>query len=182
MNLSGGETVVALIAACLFGVAAFLLAENSRKVHGRTPWRIPPLVWGLVGVLFGVFGFLLFLIARATSRLGPQARPFPPANGVTPPWGVSPGQPTFPPRYPGSSDQDGGPGVPSPTGDPPISPPMWHPDPSGRYELRWWDGERVDVSGGQPWGSARRRKSRSAHPTVLIRLNGTDPTVLIRRY
>jgi hypothetical protein len=24
----------------------------------------------------------------------------------------------------------------------PVAPPGWHPDPSGRYGLRWWDGVR----------------------------------------
>jgi hypothetical protein len=22
----------------------------------------------------------------------------------------------------------------------PLSPPAWHPDPTGRYDLRYWDG------------------------------------------
>ena len=25
-------------------------------------------------------------------------------------------------------------------GPPPLAPPGWHPDPAGRYRLRWWDG------------------------------------------
>ena len=25
---------------------------------------------------------------------------------------------------------------------PPNLAPAWHPDPTGRYELRWWDGQR----------------------------------------
>lgn len=27
-------------------------------------------------------------------------------------------------------------------GPPPMAPPGWHPDPSGQYQLRWWDGAR----------------------------------------
>jgi hypothetical protein len=28
------------------------------------------------------------------------------------------------------------------TFSPPASPPAWHPDPSGRFHFRWWDGSQ----------------------------------------
>lgn len=35
---------------------------------------------------------------------------------------------------------------------PPVSPPGWHPDPSGQQRWRWWDGTRWSehTSGGPP--------------------------------
>jgi Protein of unknown function (DUF2510) len=32
--------------------------------------------------------------------------------------------------------------APDPSAGQAVSPPMWHPDPSGRFEYRWWDGQR----------------------------------------
>jgi hypothetical protein len=32
------------------------------------------------------------------------------------------------------------PGPEASQGGPPVSPPAWHPDPSGRFHWRWWDG------------------------------------------
>ncbi len=42
----------------------------------------------------------------------------------------------------------------APAGGPPtVSPPAWHPDPSGRFHYRWWDGSQwtsyVSVNGQQ---------------------------------
>ncbi len=34
------------------------------------------------------------------------------------------------------------PGAPVPIPRPGVVPPGWHPDPSGQYEFRWWDGSR----------------------------------------
>ena len=36
--------------------------------------------------------------------------------------------------------------APDPSAAQAASPPMWHPDPSGRFEYRWWDGQRWTAS------------------------------------
>jgi hypothetical protein len=50
--------------------------------------------------------------------------------------------------YPGSEPQP----APAPAAAPPVLPPPgWHPDPSGRFHYRWWDGtmwtSQVSLSG-----------------------------------
>jgi hypothetical protein len=55
-----------------------------------------------------------------------------------------------PPRPEPSVDTPGAVAVPpdaapapaSGTSDPTLSPPAWHPDPSGRFHYRWWDGNQ----------------------------------------
>ena len=66
-----------------------------------------------------------------------------PAAGQTSPG--APGVPGAPaPSVPTSGTQaPAGPWAPGPQGVPlswPHSPPAWHPDPSGRFHYRWWDG------------------------------------------
>ena len=39
-------------------------------------------------------------------------------------------------------DPADGPAAPAPPSSPTSIPPAWHPDPQGRHQLRWWDGER----------------------------------------
>ena len=43
------------------------------------------------------------------------------------------------PGTPGPAGTTGGGGA-GPGGNPPFSPPAWHPDPSGRFQFRWWNG------------------------------------------
>ena len=47
--------------------------------------------------------------------------------------------PSAPAADPGPAGSTGGGGA-GPGGNPPFSPPAWHPDPSGRFQFRWWNG------------------------------------------
>jgi hypothetical protein len=163
MKLSGSETVFVLILACLFGLIGYRLSENFRKLTGRTPWGMSSILWGFIWFLSLLLGLVLYLIARATTKVDPAAgaasplsRPGRPAGASGPgqsgtalpgryPARVAPGDEGLRPPVPGPSP------VPDPSAVPPdptvpsvaaVSPPMWHPDPSGKFEYRWWDGEK----------------------------------------
>ncbi len=74
MQLSGSETVVFLILAFLFGVIGYRLSENFRRITGRTPWGMPSILWGFIWFLSLLLGLVLYLIARATTKVDPTAR------------------------------------------------------------------------------------------------------------
>lgn len=163
MQLSGAQTVVYLILAVLFAFVGYRLSENFRKQSGRTPWGMPSALWAFIWFLSLVLGLVLYLIARSTTKIDPSRRPVPPMNqpgwpagtstpaqsgSVLPgryPSRVSPGNGSPPPApYPSAlpaPDASAAP-PPDPSAAQAVSPPMWHPDPSGRFEYRWWDGQR----------------------------------------
>ena len=141
----------------------YRLSENDRRKLGRTPWGLPSLVWALFWFLSLVVGLVLYLIAHAVGvrraqqmsggpgmpsvvGMAPTARQsasdlFPayprPANEQSRPTQAADG---------GNGGDGGDPDLSShvPTtdgvGGQPQSPPAWHPDPSGRFHYRWWDG------------------------------------------
>jgi hypothetical protein len=67
-----------------------------------------------------------------------------PGNGSPPPApDPSPAPPALGPSpAPHAPDPSAAPPAPDPSAAQAVSPPMWHPDPSGRFEYRWWDGQR----------------------------------------
>ncbi len=166
MKLSGSETVFALIMACLFGLIGYRLSESFRKLTGRTPWGMSSILWGFIWFLSLLLGLVLYLIARATTKVNPAAGATAPVNRPGRPSGapgpaqrgtglpgrypsrVAPGDEGLRPSVPGPSpvaDPSAAapaPAVPPAPTVPAVSPPMWHPDPSGQFEYRWWDGEK----------------------------------------
>jgi hypothetical protein len=64
-----------------------------------------------------------------------------PANSQPPPPTPGPPEPAIPPAH-APFDQDPHEPTDRPGGEQqwPHSPPAWHPDPSGRFHFRWWDG------------------------------------------
>jgi hypothetical protein len=99
----GGTLVAGLVLAVAFALWSFSLARRFRDRNGVAPWRLHPLLWALIGFVLGLIGFLLILVARATTR------PVPPA-----------------PTGPGSSVPDGGTSV-----DDRWAGPASPPDPAG---------------------------------------------------
>ncbi|HXA30649.1 MAG TPA: DUF2510 domain-containing protein [Acidimicrobiales bacterium] len=148
MNLSGSGTIFLLVLACLFGAIGYRLSENFRRLTGRTPWGMSSILWAFIWFLSLLLGFVLYMIARATTKVDPAARAAPVARPRWPagPSGTVQTGTALPGRYPSRVPPgDGGfqPPVPDPSAGPPapaVSPPMWHPDPSGEFEYRWWDG------------------------------------------
>jgi hypothetical protein len=139
-----------LILGLVFGALSYMRTNRFRQLTGVNPWRIHPVVWGVVSVFIAIFGTILSIIACQTTRIPNRSAPAPPNIGFPrypQPAGSAPPPPSpttyptaGPPVYPGA-------GPPAyPTG-PPIyptaaPPPGWHPDPSGRHQHRYWDGAR----------------------------------------
>lgn len=150
-HLTGSLLALAVVLSFVWALLGYLLAENDRKTLGRTPWGLPSGVWALLFWLLSLIpGLVLYLIAhRLGVRRAHQARALddPSATG-------SPARPAMAAaRQPSVAEQF--PSYPQPanlrpqapvepevvSGAGPHSPPAWHPDPSGRFHYRWWDGD-----------------------------------------
>jgi hypothetical protein len=135
MKYSGSDLAILLVLGLLFGLIGYLLSENFRKLRGRTPWGMPSALWGFIWFLSLALGLVLYLIARATTKVDGVGRPGP---GRYPGgWPPGPAQPYTPSTPPSGQPYSTG----APATAPTLSPPMWHPDPSGRFDYRWWDGQ-----------------------------------------
>jgi MFS family permease len=112
-TVNSGSFVVGLILGAVLGVIIMLAATNFAKKFGRPPWGIPPPVWFVIGLIFGVIGVALYLVAHFTSK-AKYAR----NAGMTSGYG-SP-EPPYPPQsYPPPSYQ--------PPQAPPIDAQTWAP-------------------------------------------------------
>lgn len=134
----------------IFGVLGYVLAQQTLRLRGSTPWRIPAFVWAIFSALLPIWGLAIEWLARLTTRPAAVA-PHPPAatldRWATPGGPVEPPAPgSAPSSWPDPASLRPGPGgwVPSlPTlAGPADKPPLfgWYPDPDGRHELRFWDG------------------------------------------
>jgi len=148
MKYSGSDLAVLLVMGLLFGLLGYLLSENFRKARGRTPWGMPSALWGFIWFLSLLLGLVLYLIARATTKVDANGRAAPsPYRAGWPPGPTQPSAPMTPPTPPSGSPVQPYSPTPTPTpatapaSAPALSPPMWHPDPSGRFDYRWWDGQ-----------------------------------------
>jgi hypothetical protein len=104
-----------------FGVLSFMRTNAYKQQTGNSPWHIHPVVWGIASVFVAIFGTLLSMIACSPRARGAQvAAPYGPQT-----------------QYP----QSRGPGAPA---QPAVMPgralAAWLPDPTGRHELRYYDG------------------------------------------
>lgn len=155
-----GELVVTWILISVCGYLGYRIAVQCRKVFGVSPWRVPPLVWGLVCAFLPLVGIMLETIAQLTTK-----RSFGPNQGYriggAPPGARSatgaslpPGGPRGMSPLPGEGllvlGQPGERRLPGPSGwrpaeageEPAGLPPLfgWYPDPTGRFSQRYWDG------------------------------------------
>jgi Protein of unknown function (DUF2510) len=170
-HLSGSQWVIYGALSVLWAFIGYRLSENDRKLLGRTPWGLPSWVWAFFWLMSLLVGLVLYLIAhnigvRQAQRnppvMGPagsgppppmaigrpSSRPptasdlFPayprPANSQPAPVDEAPDEPSEPPAPEGQAPPAG---QGSEAGHP-TSPPAWHPDPSGRFHYRWWDGSQ----------------------------------------
>jgi hypothetical protein len=154
-KLSTVDLVILVLLSFLWAWFGYRLSENDRKNLGRTPWGLPSALWALFWFLSLIVGLVLYLIAHAGGVRRAQQQ------GVGMPGGMaaSMGRAQAPNRAPTVSEQfpayprpanvqfDPEPEVVEPAPEPPrahpgtpVSPPAWHPDPSGRFHWRWWDG------------------------------------------
>jgi uncharacterized integral membrane protein len=152
----------------LMGILTFNTARRFRRRYGVNLWGLPSGVWLLIGFVIGFIGLLLALIASAFSGRGAAKRaqrgseafygPDPFAHyGAGPygPPGAGPygGHGAGPPGAPAFSPADGPPGGYAAGPPPSAAPAGWMPDPSGRFDHRYWSGtswtEHVTTDGVQ---------------------------------
>jgi Protein of unknown function (DUF2510) len=165
VQLSTSQLVIGGVLAIVWAVLGYRLSENDRRMLGRTPWGLPSALWAFFWFLFLPLGLILYLIAHSTGvRQAQQHPPLPGAPVSAPPPSRGPASasdmfPAYPrpansqptshtevePEELSVAPSEAGPapggqqGVPSSW---PHSPPAWHPDPSGRFHFRWWDGHQ----------------------------------------
>lgn len=124
MQLSGGDLAFIVLLGIGAAVLGYALAERDRRLLGRTPWGMPALAWAVIWFMSWLVGLVLYLVAHTAEQRRVRAATFA-GHGPAPTGrraGVGP-----PPAPPGA-----------PTAA--VAPPAWHPDPSGRFEYRWWTG------------------------------------------
>jgi hypothetical protein len=161
-HLSGAEEVLLLVLSVVWAFIGYTLSEQTKRTTGRTPWGLPSAVWAVLWFLSVIIGLVLYLIAQSSeARRMRRSGRFPgPTFPATPGPHVPVGMPARPPAsdfpaYPRPARPAEPVGVPGPTAPPapgmatgqatrptdaPLPPPGWHPDPSGRFHYRWWDG------------------------------------------
>ncbi len=142
-KLTGSEWVLVIVLSVVWAALGYRLSENDRRRLGRTPWGLPSPVWAFLWFLSLILGLVLYLIAhtagvRRAQHGGPLAPP-----GQYPPTPAPSARITADqfPSYPRPANSSATlPAIPVLASPEPLSPPAWHPDPSGRYQYRWWDG------------------------------------------
>ena len=164
VHLSASQWIIYGVLSLLWAALGYRLSENDRRALGRTPWGLPSALWAFLWFLSLVLGLILYLIAHSVGVR--QAQQHPPVPGSQPTF-PTPGGMTSKgsasasdlfPAYPRPANSQPAPGFGEPEQQPPAaqapvapdpsgqqatwphSPPAWHPDPSGRFHFRWWDG------------------------------------------
>jgi hypothetical protein len=90
-----------LIAGAVIGVLCYISAQRFGNEHGRFPGNTSPIVWGIIGFLFGLIGALVqYFVGRSTVKKMKEQRPIP---AHIPAWSPppAPGYPHLPaqPQY-----------------------------------------------------------------------------------
>jgi hypothetical protein len=124
-----------LVLAVLFGVAGWHHARHLERKYGSRAWGLDPVVWGVITGISLLLGAILLAVAERQLKKAPAPAQVIP--GFVPMQATAPVEQVLEPVA----------AVPSPV--PAAGPPAgWHPDPSGKFHHRWWDGQRwtADVS------------------------------------
>ena len=120
---------VQLLLGVVFGVAGWQYARKLERDHGAPAWGMPSWVWGVITGLSLLLGVILLAFAERAMKRQPVPMPGQVAAQVAIPAHVA-ASPSMPVPAP----------VPVPAA--PAVPAGWQPDPSGKYQHRWWDGQR----------------------------------------
>jgi hypothetical protein len=138
---SATTTLVVFFVDLLLGLLAFWRTQTFRRLAGQSPWRIHPVVWGVVGFFFSFLGLLVAVLACLTTRPRPAGRPSGPHDRFVPaadrPADAGPGRfgtPAGPGALASVAPAAGAGG----RGGPPAG---WHPDPVDPRRLRLWLGD-----------------------------------------
>lgn len=147
---SPNEVVFTLVFATLFGFAGYRISSRHRLLRGVTPWRFPSLLWALICFIIGPIGLVVELVAEFTtrprlpstiSRFAPRPAPTPAPSSAPPMIAVAPTGTPDAAVDPVSDVRPAGPPVPKDEhGE--VASFGWYPDPSGRHQLRYFDGRR----------------------------------------
>jgi hypothetical protein len=136
-----------LVFGILIGFLNYRSTERFRRVTGKSPWGIPPIVWALASVFISLLVTVLAFIAMATSQRrhmrqgGGYPGGYPGSGGVGTP-GPYDHRTSRHLRYPESTKSPSIPTTATVVAPPPVAaPPSWQPDPSGRFDFRYWNGE-----------------------------------------
>jgi len=157
-----------LVLSLVLGALVYRNTRVFRARAGVSPWGVHPVVWGLVTVCLALLGTVLSFIAMRTTKvrdqrppgldptlwgrypsMGAQPAPGSPPTGPptggrhSPGWRQHPANPDFgdvpaEPAYPGPGSSAA---IATSRSSGSLPRPSWHPDPSGRHQLRYWDGE-----------------------------------------
>jgi hypothetical protein len=131
----------------LVGALNFQATRSFRRRAGVSPWRIHPVIWAATSIIISFAGTVVITVLAAIAMR---------TTRVSGGWGQFSGRvPAFQYR---SSAGVGEPVYPAPAEvaaevdrSDSASPPYWHPDPSGVYQYRYWDGrqwtEYVSIDG-----------------------------------
>lgn len=137
-----------LVFGILIGFLNYRSTERFRRVTGKSPWGIPPIVWALASVFISLLVTVLAFIAMATSQRrnmrqgGGYPGGFPGSGGAGGAPGPYGGHSSRHLRYPESTRTQSIPTTATQVTTPPVSaPPSWQADPSGRFDFRYWNGE-----------------------------------------
>lgn len=113
-----------LLFGVFFGVLSFMRTNAYKQRTGNSPWHIHPIVWGVASVFVAIFGTLLSMIACSSAFHPSRGRGAGRDTGY-----ANTRVPDF-----GATNQSG------------LAPPparelaAWLPDPTGRHQLRYFDG------------------------------------------
>jgi hypothetical protein len=128
----------------LFAFAGWQHARHLEKKYGRTPFNWPDWAWAVVCGLSLLIGIVLLAFAERGLRKAPGVVPQQPVYGGNPALGGNPAFGAWPPQ-PAPVQQPMAvvaavPSAPAPAPVPALPPAGWAVDPTGRHQLRWWDG------------------------------------------
>jgi peptidoglycan/LPS O-acetylase OafA/YrhL len=110
----------------LFGVAGWHHARHLEKKYGVSAWGMPSWVWGVITAFSLLIGAILLHLAEKPLKRR-EALSFADQQSAYTRTAADVAVPAMAGAAPAAAA-----GVAA----------GWHPDPSGRHQLRWWDGER----------------------------------------
>ena len=172
VKLTGVQLDILLGFAVAQAFLGYFLAETAKRKLGRTPWGVPSAVWAIIWLISLLLGLVLWSVAHRSEVRRAAQVPLgalaggPIATGPGPMRSVGSDFPAYPRRADGgvrpnpAANAPAAPAAavpPAPLPGTEVSPPAWHPDPSGRFHYRWWTGSewtfyvsthgRVEVDG-----------------------------------
>jgi hypothetical protein len=122
----GSLVLAGLIAGLIFAALSIRVAGRFSVRAGVSPWHLHPAIWGVIGFVLGLIGFLLVFVARATTRPerpGSTEPVLAMQNGAGPIDGqwAAPAWPTGPGAQPvaAAASSDPASAAPAPTATPP---------------------------------------------------------------